>query len=140
MSFYLDSSIIVSFFVPDKHSQRADRWFTGQSGLLWISTWAKIEFVALLHRRARNGELSADQQKQLFDRFEEWSGQNAGHIDIDPSSGELALMLAKDARLKLSAADALHLALSATSQLILATFDERLADAASLRGQAVLVP
>jgi predicted nucleic acid-binding protein len=59
MSFYLDSSIIVSFFVPDAHSGRAD---------------------------------------------------------------------------------ALHLALSTTSQLTLATFDQRLASAASLRGQAVLVP
>jgi uncharacterized protein len=140
MSFYLDSSIIVSFFVPDAHSARADRWFAGQSDALWISCWTKTEFTALIHRRTRNGELGAAHQQQLFDQFEEWSVRNVGHIDIDPSSGELALMLAKDARLKLSAADALHLALSTTSQLTLATFDERLASAASLRGQAVLVP
>jgi predicted nucleic acid-binding protein len=140
MSFYLDSSIIGSFFVPDAHSGRADSWFASQSDALWISSWAKTEFAALIHRRNRNGELSTPQQRQLFDRFEEWSTRNAGHIDIDPGSGELALMLVKDARLKLSAADALHLALSTTSQLTLATFDERLASAASLRGQAVLVP
>lgn len=69
--------------------------------------------------------------------FDTFMAGRAQRLPQSPSAGVLAANLARDPALKLSAADALHLALAAIDGLSLVTFDDRLADAAKARGYRV---
>lgn len=64
----------------------------------------------------------------------------ARNVCRTPASGALAALLARDPGLKLSAADALHLALSAEGGHCLVTFDVRLIEAARARGYSSEIP
>jgi predicted nucleic acid-binding protein len=72
--------------------------------------------------------------------FDAFLANKAGTFALSPSAGALAAELARDPLLKLSAADALHLASAADGGYVLVTFDARLADAARARTYAVEIP
>jgi predicted nucleic acid-binding protein len=138
VSFYLDTSAIYSFVFADAHSQRIDNWIARRAAPIFISDWAEAEFYALVWRRLRGGGLTSDAAKIGIGEFEAFVRLHARGLSLSPSSaGVLAANLARDPALKLSAADALHLALAASDGLGLVTFDDRLADAAKARGYRV---
>jgi hypothetical protein len=86
------------------------------------------------------GLLSADVANAALLDFDAFAGSCARHLPQTAASGALAALLERDPALKLSAADALHLALSAEGSHCLVTFDIRLAEAARARGSSVEVP
>jgi predicted nucleic acid-binding protein len=121
LSFYLDTNAVYSYIFEDAHSTRIDQWIDRNRTALVISDWLETEFCALVHRRLRDGGLTAEATR-------------VGMADFDVLARERTL------RLPLSAADALHLALSAESGHCLVTFDIRLANAAKALGFAVETP
>jgi predicted nucleic acid-binding protein len=137
VSFYIDTNAIYSFVFADAHSQRIDNWIVRQAAPIFLSDWAKSEFYALVWRRVRGGGLTGDAAKIGIGEFEAFIRDHTRGLSLSPSAGVLAASLARDAALKLSAADPLHLALAAIDGLSLVTFDDRLADAAKARGYSV---
>ncbi|MGA9849960.1 MAG: type II toxin-antitoxin system VapC family toxin, partial [Roseiarcus sp.] len=105
-----------------------------------ISDWAATEFFALAHRRVRAGVLGADAANAALRDFDAFAGNSAQRLSHSAASGALAALLARDPGLKLSAADALHLALSAEGGHRLVTFDVRLIEAARARGYSSEIP
>ena len=137
MSFYLDTNAIYSYIFSDAHSQRIDNWIARRAAPIFISDWVEAEFYALVWRRLRGGGLTSDAAKIGIGEFEAFVRLHARGLSLSPSAGVLAASLARDPALKLSAADALHLARAANDGLSLVTFDDRLADAAKARGYRV---
>ena len=137
MSFYIAANAIYSFVFADAHSQRIDNWTVRQTAPIFVSDWAKADFYALVWRRVRGGGMTGDATKIGIGEFEVFIRDHAKGLSLAHSAGVLAASLARDPALKLSAADALHLALAATDGLGLVTFDDRLADAAKARGYRV---
>jgi uncharacterized protein len=133
VSFYLDTSVLLSLFVEDAHSLRADAWFEAKPRDVIVSTWAGAEFAAVIRRLQRSGELTAGVARELLAAFDTWRREHAGGLDLSPAAGMLAENLARDAARKLSASDALHLALTVAAGAGLVTFDERLAAAAKAK-------
>jgi predicted nucleic acid-binding protein len=72
--------------------------------------------------------------------FQAFAERRAERLSQCASAGALAAQLARDAALKLSAADALHLALSTEGPHGLVTFDLRLAEAAQAAGFSAEIP
>lgn len=140
MSYCLDTSFLVSIFFTDAHSGRAFAWLEHASEPICVSDWAETEYFALTHRRVRAGLLSADIANAALLDFDAFAGGRARRLSQSPAAGSLAALLARDSELKLSAADALQLALSVEGGHRLVTFDVRLADAARVRGFGVEVP
>ena len=140
MSYCLDTNILISLFFVDAHSARAFAWLERAAEPICISDWAATEFFALAHRRVRAGLLNADVANVALLDFAAFAGNRARRLPQTPASGALAVLLASDPALKLSAADALHLALSADGGHCLVTLDSRLAEAARARGSNVEVP
>ena len=140
MSFCLDTNVLVSIFFADAHSTRAFAWLERVPEPICVSDWAATEFFALAHRRVRAGLLDADAANAALLDFDAFAGNRAQRRSHSAASGALAALLARDPGLKLSAADALHLALSAEGGHCLVTFDVRLIEAARARGYSSEIP
>ena len=140
MSFFLDTNAIYSFIFGDAHSARIDNWLQSQSGVLLIGDYVQTEFYALVGRRARGGGLTAQAASVGVADFAAFVARSAQTLALSPSAGALAVELARDPQLKLSAPDALHLASAADAGHVLVTFDQRLADAARARGYHAEIP
>jgi predicted nucleic acid-binding protein len=140
LSFYLDTNAIYSYIFEDSHSALIDRWIDRNRSGLVISDWVDTEFHALVHRRLRSGGLTGEAAHIGVADFDAFARERALRLPLTAASGAHAAMLARDPTLKLSAADALHLAVSAEGAHCLVTFDIRLAEAARAQGFAIEVP
>ena len=140
MSFYLDTNAIYSFIFADGHTARVYDWLQRQSAVLLIGDYVQIEFHALVGRRARGGGLMTHAASVGVADFDAFVQQRAKTLALSPSAGALAVELARDPQLTLSAPDALHLASAADAAHVLVTFDRRLADAARVRSYPVEIP
>ena len=140
MSYCLDTNFLVSILFVDAHTDRAFAWLERGTARLYVSDWAAIELFALIQRRVRAGALEAGVAAAALLEFDAFTGSRATGLPLSAAVGALAALLARDSALKLSAADALHLALSADGDHRLVTFDLRLAEAARARGYAVEIP
>ncbi len=140
MSFVLDTNFLVSILFVEAHTARAFAWLGAGGRDIWVSDWAATELFALVHRRVRAGLIAADVAAVALNDFDAFMASRARRLPNSSSTGVLAASLARDPALKLSAADALHLALAAIDGLAFVTFDHRLADAAKARGYRVEAP
>ena len=140
MSFSLDTNFLVSILFADAHTARAFAWLGLGAIEINVSDWAATELFALVHRRVRAGLIAPDVAAAALIDFDAFMASRARRLPQSAAAGSHAADLARDAALKLSAADALHLALSADSGHSLVTFDQRLADAARARGYPVEIP
>lgn len=139
MSFYLDTSVLVSILIDEARSLAAREWWKANSCESVISAYAAMEFAAVVSRRVRTGESNANEARAILDDFDELRGQCGSHRHGD-SDFELALRLVRDFSTKLAAPDALHLAAAINLDASLVTFDARLAEAAVMRGVRTIVP
>ena len=136
----LDTSVLLSLLFADAHTARAFHWLSRQADLLFVSHWAEAELFAVLNRRVRSGALARDTAEGVAREFDNFIDGRAARLPVSPAAGARAAMLARDPALKLSAADALPLALSSEAGHRLVTFDLRLAEAARLRGYDAEIP
>ena len=140
MSCYLDTSILISMIMKDAGSARVDAWLDSSNEALHVSAWAMAEFAAVLWRRQRNREIADTAPAAAILELESWAANFAVRLGLSASAGDAASILAKRPDLKLSAPDALHLALAVQAGLTLVTSDLRLAKAARSQDHPVLVP
>jgi uncharacterized protein len=139
VSYCLDTSFLVSVLFPDSHTSRAFAWLEGLPRTVYVSDWAATEFFALVHRRIRGG-LDREVAEAALLEFEAFASSRAQRLSQSAPAGAHASELGRDTELKLSAADALHLALSAGGRHCLVTFDARLAEAARAAGFRAEIP
>ena len=140
MTFYLDTNFVYSILFADAHTAPAFNWLRRTAGDLIVGDWTTTELFALVHRRVRAGLLTAmDAQLALAD-FDTFVSGNALILNLSPSAGLIAADLARDAALKLSAADALHLGAATDGGHVLVSFDQRLTEAARVRGYPFEIP
>ena len=137
MSVYLDASVVVSLFVDDMHTGRADRLIdeVGENAIL--SPLCMLEFLTTVMRGKRDGRISSRQAKEALEDCDFWRHRATRAHNRGPADFELAENLVRDEAAKLAAADALHLACAINAKSALATFDVRLAEAARGRGVEV---
>jgi len=140
MSFYLDTNFVYSTLFADAHTSLALRWLRANPSDLNVCDWTATEMFALISRRARSGLIAQDVASAALADFDAFVTNRARSIALSPSAGALAANLARDPLLKLSAADALHLASAAEGGHVLVTFDVRLADAARARAFPMEMP
>ena len=140
MSFYLDTNILVSFIFRDAHSIKVEAWIAKTPRSLIIGAWTEVEFLALVRRWSRSGLLTVDQAENKIADASAFIAERAQQLPLSPTAGARAASLARDPLLKLSAADALHLACASEGGHCLVTNDARLIEAARARGFAVEAP
>ncbi len=125
MNIFLDTSVIISFLVSDKHTNKAEGIF---SNIFEAKIKASIASLVLVEVC---GVLSRylDKEKALagFSQVNEWLDKEIiEFIDINKSDANVACAIALDYKIKGS--DALIAAIAHNNKSKLATFDNELAN------------
>ena len=135
MSIYIDTSVVVSFFIRDDHAEAARRWAaTGPQ--VATSDWTAAEFSSALSHHVRLGALSDRERKAAEFAFDRWAAHGLV-LEVARERFHDARVLMQ-AHHRLRAPDALHLAIARHQGLPLATLDQDMRDAALAEGMEVI--
>ena len=140
MTFYFDTNVIVSVIVSDAHSQIARTWLSRTNIKPVVSDFAALEFAAVVSRQFRVGRISESEGAAVLTLLDDWSSRMAVRIKVQSIDLSHAGGIVRDFSLKLTAPDALHLAVASNRGYELATFDVRLAEAARSYGVHLITP
>jgi predicted nucleic acid-binding protein len=131
---YLDTSVLVSMFTTDAHTPRVAAWLPSAANRLALSDWGLAEFSSALGIGVRVGRITADERQAAEGTFEMWLGPDQSVSPVEPDDVRMARSLIRAARLPLRAGDAMHVAIARRLGCALATFDIRMAEAATELG------
>ena len=137
MTYCLDASFVVSLFVTDVHSERADRFIADLKEAAIVSELCALEFASSVSRGVRMERTTVQTAQETLADFDDWRVRSTIPLPINDIDIKLAAALVRDFATKLAAADALHLAAAMNIRAKLVTFDSRLVAAARMRGAAV---
>ena len=127
---YVDTSILVAYFVNETHSAAAEQAMRDTSRYpLAISEWTETEFLSALGIKCRTGQLSEEQSLAVQAQYATIAGRLA-RLAITGDDFRRAGEMLKDWRGGLRAGDALHLAVALRHSAPLLSLDERLIQAA----------
>lgn len=135
MSIYIDTSVVVSFFIRDDHAEAARRWAATDPRVA-ISDWTTTEFSSALSHHVRLGSLSDRERKVAELAFDRWAARGTV-LEVARERFQDARVLMQGHR-RLRAPDALHLAIARHQGLPLATLDDDMRDAAVAEGLEVI--
>lgn len=137
MKLYLDSSVLVAAFAPEKFSQRAMD-LLGNASEVVVSeltiTEARVSLVRKRKRRAMTAEEVAEALAEIAEAIQD------GTLGVEPLPVEIfraAEALADRVAVPVRAMDALHVAMAAQLGAEMATFDADQATAAKAEGITV---
>jgi predicted nucleic acid-binding protein len=140
MSYYLDTSVVVALVLRDSHTTKAEAWLEHAAPACVVSDFCAIEFASVVSRQVRMSHLSTADGSAVLDVFDEWIAKTAQIVTSSGEHMEAASRMVRNFDTKLSAPDAIHLAVAKHHGLVLATFDERLGDAARRENVKIVVP
>jgi len=131
---YLDTSIIVPFYVPERKSTKVERFLTEQTDLS-VSVLTEVEFVSAISKKVRIKELAVGDANRVTTLLQD-------HIDdayflklsLDHTHYELARDLLNRFDLTLNSLDALHLSVALSGKMTFVTLDKNLYKAAKTLG------
>jgi predicted nucleic acid-binding protein len=135
---YLDTSVLVPYYAPEPGSAKAEEIVRSAHSVL-VSDLAVAEFHATIVRKVRMGALdgvAADKIWALFDGH--LADGYFDRISMMRSHATAVRLLATRSPALIRTLDALHLAMASDAGADVATFDQRLADAARAHGLMVV--
>lgn len=125
MAFYLDTSVLVAYYVPEALSERVQERLMAAQGVV-VNELARLELVAALALRQRVGDLSATDAHNVLALFRHhWTQGLYGMLVPRGADYQRARGYVGRFDLPLKAPDALHLALADGRTLL--TADRQLA-------------
>lgn len=134
---YLDTSVLVSAFIEDDHSERSAAFLVRTPHVV-VSRWAEAEFSSALGLRKRRGVLDDASRLRVEATFDGWLADKP-RCRLDDEDVARCRRLIRDG-VRLRTPDALHLALLLRHGYRLATLDRDLTAAARELGVEVITP
>lgn len=133
---YVDTCVVLSLFLNDAGFPAAEQWFLDQGHApLWVSHWVLVEFAGVVSLCVRRGDLSGDRAGAVHAEFECFRRERLQLLEPRGTDFLLARQwLQEVGSLPLRSGDALHLAIASREQLILATADQAMIQAAAALG------
>lgn len=134
MTAYLDSSIVLAYYLEETHSEQAQEIYRTRPGLQ-ISELVDLEVLSSLSRLARVGSIELDDVRSVSVLFDAHLRDGLyRRRNLDTNHYRLARDYIARFDLPLKSPDALHLALCAAENLTLLTADRQLARNAEALG------
>ena len=131
---YLDTSVVLPFYLPEVLSQTVEQFFRTESELA-ISQLVEVEFFSAISRRLRMAEITPEQARQIATLFQNHLADSFyTRFPVEPIHYDCARDWISQFNTALRTLDALHLAIAASHELPLITADERLAQVADALG------
>lgn len=136
---YLDASVIVPLLVEQPTTAIVGELIRATPRLS-LSSFAIGEVISAISRLRRTEELDDRGANAALGTLDGWNRNAFDRATIDDADIRLASGFVRRFDLALRMPDAIHIAVAQRHGHCLATFDQRLADAARTIGVAVLVP
>jgi predicted nucleic acid-binding protein len=140
VSLYLDASVLVSLFVIDPTSARAEIFLAARLEQLIVSDFCAAEFSSAVARRVRMHTLTADEGRRAFANFDTWMARSVDRQQMTSADVEAANVTLRRLDVNLRAPDALHVMIAERVGATLVTFDAGMAVGARALGMAVAMP
>jgi predicted nucleic acid-binding protein len=134
---YLDTSVVVSMFVRDAHTERVGAWVASGVGDLAVSPWTSAEFSSALAGLVRAKAVLPTTRAAAERAYDTWTNQ----VEVTPVLQvdlEFSRDLLRHDRIKLRTPDALHLAIAHRLGFQLLTVDVAMTNAANDIGVPVV--
>jgi predicted nucleic acid-binding protein len=125
----LDASVLVPLFARDALTPRALAFVAQAGQTLLVSDWAALETISAFAQKARSGAITLREAETARDNLTQWCNDFTIKLALDSSDLEAAAKLVGAFLVNLRAPDALHLAMAQRLNVMLATFDTKLAAA-----------
>jgi uncharacterized protein len=135
LSIYLDTSVVMSFFIRDDHAGPVRAWAETNPDVT-ISDWTATEFTSALSHYIRRETLAGNERDAIERAFDRWAARRTV-LEVERERFAEARTLMRSHR-RLRAPDALHLAIARHFDLTLATMDQDMRDAALAEGLEVV--
>jgi predicted nucleic acid-binding protein len=138
LSVYLDASVLVSLFVDDPLSGRAEASLRDQQVLSIVSDFAAAEFASAIARLVRIGDITPGGARHAFAAFDIWTSRETEKAHTTTIDVGAAATFIRRLDLPLRAPDAIHIAIAQRLGADMFTFDKRMAAAARALGTKVI--
>jgi len=109
---YVDTSALVPLFIREAKSEAVVEWLESSGERLALSEWTLVEFASAAAIKVRSGQTAPNLGKQAKARVNAFARRHCTVAVPGREEFRRAGELAGDARLKLRAGDALHLAIA----------------------------
>lgn len=131
MKIYLDTSVVVSVYVPEKHTPSILKILQEAQSRPYLSRLTETEFYAALAHKIRNKELKNVEIQAVTSLFNQHLADLIyEHIYLTDAVFTLAIHFLSSGKTSLRTLDALHLACSSIANATLVTADKVLAKSA----------
>lgn len=134
LSVYFDASLLVSMFVHDPLSARADAYIASANPTATVSDFASAEFASALGVKLRRGELDTTKVRAVLADFDGWRSRGTVGCELTNADVVTADAILRRFDLPLRAPDAMHLAIAQRLGVPIATFDVQMALSAGALG------
>lgn len=135
MSVYPDASLLVSAYVEEAASGRAEAWLASlAAGQLVTSWWCDAEIASALAKKVRVGALAARDLAPTLRAVRTMLAGAARNVPVEQVHSRLAADLITRSLKPLRAGDALHLAIAMSAGAELVTLDNGMAEAGQALG------
>lgn len=137
MRAYLDASVVVALLTNDPLTARAEAFLRANAPTLVVSDLARAEFTSVVARRVRTQELTTGEANAVFSTLDAWVASVAERVETTTADLNAAETYLRRLDLTLRTADAINIAIAQRVGATLATFDTKMARAATVLGLAV---
>lgn len=141
MSFYLDTSFVVSAFSKETRSPDAVSWLNRHQGHdLFTSGWVSTEFASAIAFKIRTGQFDQADLEPLQSAWSQFQSANLHSVFIEDADYDVASNMIYRSKTGLRSGDALHLAICHRITATIVTFDVGLERAASQLSITAVIP
>ncbi len=130
-NFYLDTSVLLSAYLPDVHSPKVLAFLAKHSGFA-VSLWSDLEFRGALGLLVRQKLITSQQAGRVLAQYQRDRGRGSYTlIELTGKHFQAAFDSFLSFETPLKSADALHVGVAKTEKLKLVTLDNKQAKVAA---------
>jgi predicted nucleic acid-binding protein len=137
LSVYLDASVLVSLFIRDEMTERAQSALRTHLGPVTVSDWTLAEAASVIARAVRTGVLDREAARQAIAAIDLWIARAADRVEVLSADIREAELIIRSLETTLKAPDALHVVVARRMDLPLLSFDAAMAREAAALGVRV---
>ena len=114
---YIDTSALAKYYLTESHSEAVESYLQSTSLAPAISRLTRVEFVCLLRRRRRTGQITAAFERSVRANFERQVARSLFRlVPLTDADFDLSIALIDRVGVALRSLDALHLAAATTCE------------------------
>jgi uncharacterized protein len=140
VSLYLDASVLVTMFVIDPSSARAEAFLSAHPEIVVVRDFGVAEFSSAVGRRVRTRDLTPEDGQFAFFNLDTWVVRSAYREETTTADIDAVNRILRRLDINLRTPDAIHIAIARRLEATLVTFDRSIAAGARALGMAVATP